>query len=129
MPVAGHRPDHGSRIEFAAIDAHSAAEVAADIEGGLDDGVAGAAHGAPFVCVFHGLPPCFLSDYAAGAQKDTPAEHILSRRCVEISSAAAKAARHHELSPIACSVWAIITQKRGFVKNFFWKLDISRNPC
>jgi hypothetical protein len=40
MPFAGIRADHRAGIEPAAIDAHRAAEAAADLEGGLDDGVA-----------------------------------------------------------------------------------------
>jgi hypothetical protein len=43
LPFAGYRPDHGLGVELAAIDAHRAAEAAADIERGLDDGVAGKA--------------------------------------------------------------------------------------
>jgi hypothetical protein len=43
LPFAGYRPDHRARVERAAIDAHRAAEAAADIERGLDDGVAGEA--------------------------------------------------------------------------------------
>ena len=39
MPFAGFRPDHRGGIEFTAIDAHRAAEAAADLERGLDDGV------------------------------------------------------------------------------------------
>ena len=40
MPFAAYRPDHRDRVELAAIDAHRAAEAAADIERRLDDGVA-----------------------------------------------------------------------------------------
>src|SRR6476661_5106511 len=40
VPVAGYRPDHRAGVELAAIDAHRAAEAAADLEGRLDDGVA-----------------------------------------------------------------------------------------
>src|SRR6202521_5819977 len=43
LPFAGYRPDHRGRIELTAIDAHRAAEAAADLERGLDDGVAGEA--------------------------------------------------------------------------------------
>ena len=39
VPFARHRPDHRGGIELAAIDAHRAAEAAADLESGLDDGV------------------------------------------------------------------------------------------
>ena len=35
MPFAGVRPDHRAGIELAAIDAHRAAEAAADLEGGI----------------------------------------------------------------------------------------------
>jgi hypothetical protein len=41
VPFAGFRPDHRAEIELAAIDAHRAAETAADLEGGFDDRVAG----------------------------------------------------------------------------------------
>jgi hypothetical protein len=41
LPFAGYRPDHRGRIELTTIDAHRAAEAAADFERGLDDGVAG----------------------------------------------------------------------------------------
>jgi hypothetical protein len=41
VPFAGHRPDRCSGIELATIDAHRAAEAAADIERRLDDGIAG----------------------------------------------------------------------------------------
>src|ERR1700737_3708049 len=40
VPFAGYRPDHRARIELAAIDAHRAAEAAADLERRLDNGVA-----------------------------------------------------------------------------------------
>jgi hypothetical protein len=40
VPFAAYRPDHRGGIELATIDAHCAAEAAADIECGLDDGVA-----------------------------------------------------------------------------------------
>src|SRR5439155_23374675 len=40
VPFAGHRPDHRAGVELAAIDAHRAAEAAADLERRLDDGVA-----------------------------------------------------------------------------------------
>ena len=41
MPAfAGFRPDHRAGVELAAIDAHRAAEAAADLERRLDDGVA-----------------------------------------------------------------------------------------
>src|SRR5712691_11479403 len=40
VPFAGYRPDHRAGVELAAIDAHRAAEAAADIERRLDDGVA-----------------------------------------------------------------------------------------
>jgi hypothetical protein len=40
MPFAGVRPDHRAGIELATIDAHRAAETAADLEGGFDDRVA-----------------------------------------------------------------------------------------
>jgi len=40
VPFAGYRPDHRAGIEFAAMDAHRAAEAAADLERGLNDGVA-----------------------------------------------------------------------------------------
>src|SRR3984893_14224947 len=39
-PFAGFRPDHHAGIELAAVDAHRAAETAADLEGGFDDRVA-----------------------------------------------------------------------------------------
>jgi hypothetical protein len=45
MPFAGVRVNHRSGIELPAIDTHRAAEAAADLEGGLDDGVAGEARG------------------------------------------------------------------------------------
>jgi hypothetical protein len=38
--LAGYWPDHRAGVELAAIDAHRAAEVAADPEGRLDEGVA-----------------------------------------------------------------------------------------
>jgi hypothetical protein len=41
FPLAKDRLDHGTRVRLATIDAHGAAEAAADIEGRLDDGVAG----------------------------------------------------------------------------------------
>ena len=40
LPFAAYRPDHRARVELATVDAHRAAEAAADIERGLDDGVA-----------------------------------------------------------------------------------------
>jgi hypothetical protein len=40
-PFAGYRSDHRAGVKLAAIDAHCAAEAAADLESGLDDGVAG----------------------------------------------------------------------------------------
>ena len=40
VPFAGHRPHHRAGVELAAIDAHRAAEAAADLERRLDDGVA-----------------------------------------------------------------------------------------
>src|SRR5437016_3795855 len=43
VPLAGFRPDHRAGVELAAIDTHRAPEAAADVERGLDDGVAGEA--------------------------------------------------------------------------------------
>src|SRR5690242_2221607 len=43
MPFAGVRADHRAGVELPAIDAHGAAEAAADLEGGFDHGVAGEA--------------------------------------------------------------------------------------
>jgi len=43
LPFATYRPNDGAWIKVATIDAHRAAEAAADIEGGFDDGVAGKA--------------------------------------------------------------------------------------
>jgi hypothetical protein len=40
VPFAGYRPDHRAGVELATIDAHRAAEAAADLEGRLDDGLA-----------------------------------------------------------------------------------------
>ena len=40
VPLAGYRPDHSAGVELAAIDAHRAAEAAADLERRFDDGVA-----------------------------------------------------------------------------------------
>src|SRR5229473_3904225 len=40
VPFAGYWPDHRAGVELAAIDAHRAAEAAADLERRLDDGVA-----------------------------------------------------------------------------------------
>jgi hypothetical protein len=40
VPFAGYRLDHRAGVELAAIDAHGAAEAAADLERRLDDGVA-----------------------------------------------------------------------------------------
>jgi hypothetical protein len=40
MPLAGYQPDYRIRVELAAIDAHCAAETAADIACRLDDRVA-----------------------------------------------------------------------------------------
>ena len=40
VPLAGYRLDHHAGVELAAIDAHRAAEAAADLERRLDDGVA-----------------------------------------------------------------------------------------
>jgi hypothetical protein len=40
VPLTGCRPDDSGRVELAAIDAHRAAEMAADLEGRLDDRVA-----------------------------------------------------------------------------------------
>jgi hypothetical protein len=40
VPFAGYRPDHRAGVELAAIDAHRAAEAAADLKRRLDDGVA-----------------------------------------------------------------------------------------
>ena len=45
MPFAGVRADDRAGVEPAAIDAHGAAETAADLEGGFDYGVAGEARG------------------------------------------------------------------------------------
>src|SRR5712664_1986417 len=39
MPFTGYRPDHRTGVELAAIDAHRAAEAAADLERRLDDGI------------------------------------------------------------------------------------------
>jgi hypothetical protein len=39
MPFASYRPDHRTGVELAAIDAHRAAEAAADLERRLDDGI------------------------------------------------------------------------------------------
>jgi len=39
VPYSGHLADHRAWIEFTAIDAHRAAEAAADLERGFDDGV------------------------------------------------------------------------------------------
>src|SRR5205823_9371178 len=41
VPLAGFRPDYRAGFELAAIDPHRAPEAAADVERGLDDGVAG----------------------------------------------------------------------------------------
>ncbi len=50
--VARYRPITASGVELAAIDAHCAAEAAADLERRLNDGVAGAARRAiPFLLV------------------------------------------------------------------------------
>src|ERR1700719_77767 len=38
VPFAGYRPDHRAGVELAAIDAHRAAETAADLERRFDDG-------------------------------------------------------------------------------------------
>jgi hypothetical protein len=43
VPLSGFRPDDRAGVELAAIDPHRAPEAAADLEGGLDDGVAGEA--------------------------------------------------------------------------------------
>jgi hypothetical protein len=43
VPFSAYRPDHRARVELAAIDAHRAAEAAADIERGLDADIAGEA--------------------------------------------------------------------------------------
>jgi hypothetical protein len=51
MPFAAYRADHRAGIELAAIDAHRAPEAAADIKGGLDDGVAGESRGDVSKCV------------------------------------------------------------------------------
>jgi hypothetical protein len=40
VPFAGYWPDHRAGVELATIDAHRAAEAAADLERRLDDGVA-----------------------------------------------------------------------------------------
>src|SRR6266404_2654750 len=40
LPFAGHRPDHRAGVELATIDAHRAAEAAADLERRFDDGIA-----------------------------------------------------------------------------------------
>jgi hypothetical protein len=40
LPFAGYGPDHRTGVELAAMDAHRAAEAAADLECRLDDGVA-----------------------------------------------------------------------------------------
>jgi len=40
VPFAGYRPDHRAGVELGTIDAHRAAETAADLERRLDDGVA-----------------------------------------------------------------------------------------
>src|SRR5262245_37094467 len=65
LPFAEHRPDHRAGIEPAAIDAHRAAEATADLESGLDDGVAGEARGdrleivnfAGRIAAGHSVPP------------------------------------------------------------------------
>jgi len=41
FPLAEDGLDHGSRVKLATIDTHRAAEAVADIEGRLDDGIAG----------------------------------------------------------------------------------------
>src|SRR5437763_5131565 len=43
VPLAGFRPNHRAGVELAAIDPHRTPEAAADVERGLDDGVAGEA--------------------------------------------------------------------------------------
>jgi hypothetical protein len=43
MPIGAYRFDHDARLKLAAIEAHRAAEATADLEGALDDGVAGKA--------------------------------------------------------------------------------------
>ena len=43
MPFAGVGTDYRAGVEPAAIDAHGAAKTPANLEGGLDDGVAGKA--------------------------------------------------------------------------------------
>jgi hypothetical protein len=47
VTFAGYRPDHRTGIELAAIDAHRAAETAADLERRFDDGVARQARAGP----------------------------------------------------------------------------------
>lgn len=41
MPIVAYRFDHDAKLKLAAIDAHRKAEAAADLDGGLDDRVAG----------------------------------------------------------------------------------------
>src|SRR6266446_1076510 len=65
MPFAGYRPDHRGGVEFAAVDAHRAAEAAADLERRLDDGIARQARRDRFeirdfagrAAVGHSVPP------------------------------------------------------------------------
>jgi hypothetical protein len=70
LPFAGHRPDHRARVELAAIDAHRAAEAAADLEGRFDDGVAREARRDRFE----------ISDFAGRAA----AGHSVSPRSVSV---------------------------------------------
>src|SRR5258708_7654360 len=55
VPFLRYRPDHRAGVELAAIDAHRAAEAAADLERRLDDGVAREARRGPVeITCFYG---------------------------------------------------------------------------
>ena len=69
VPFAGYRPDHRAGVELATIDAHRAAEAAADLERRLDDGVAREARQDRFE----------ISDLRAGLRRAIPFLLVRSR--------------------------------------------------
>jgi hypothetical protein len=76
VPFAGYQPDHRAGVELATIDAHRAAEAAANLGRRLDDGVAREARQDRFE----------ISDLRAGLRRAIPFLLVRSRvRCARLS--------------------------------------------
>jgi hypothetical protein len=73
LPFDGFRPDHSAGVEPAAIDAHRAAEPAADFQGRRDDGVTREArpNGFEYVSFRGGLPRSFRSSSLVRAWRES----------------------------------------------------------